>query len=88
MVKQCGWSTAFLAGTGHEIWDQGRIPLYEERSASMMDLHNNAEGRDCGKGNNECKTEKKEKSCDECCREKLRSGDLIYFLGHGASGGW
>jgi RHS repeat-associated protein len=80
MVKQCGWTTAFAAGTGHELYDKGRIPIYEQPASSMMDLNNNAAGRDCGK--NKCTT------CDECCRYELNFGNLIHLKGHGASGTW
>ena len=86
MTQQCGWSTALLAGTGHEFlrgsntFPYFTIPYFSDMWPSRIDLFNNAEGRDCARkiyldGQN-CKYT----DCDKCCRDKLKSQDLIFLL--------
>ena len=60
MQTNCGWTTAFIGGWGHELQDW--------TYASGMDTFNNAQGRDCASSGS-C-------PCDQCCRQRLMSGSL------------
>ena len=61
MSKMCGGSTALLAGTGHEVVDNHFWPV----GSSVMDMNNNAQGRQCG--DMPC-------PCHACCLGKVRTG--------------
>jgi hypothetical protein len=72
MVRQCSWTSAYVAGTGHELTDWTAVE-------SDMDLNNNAQGRDCG-GDASA-------SCDHCCRDRLARGRLtVMATGQAGSG--
>ncbi|MHB9002328.1 MAG: DUF6973 domain-containing protein [Thermoanaerobaculia bacterium] len=67
MVKECGWDTAYAAGTGHELWSAGRSPIIDTPAESAQDLTNNREGRGCGRS---CG------GCDTCCLQRFFDGEL------------
>jgi len=64
MVRRCGKATAFLAGWGHELF-QNRF--WEAPDEFYMDTANNSAGRSCG--DRGC-------SCETCCRGRLACGRL------------
>ncbi len=67
--KTCGNLSDWIAGTGHEFFSNGGVPMYSTPDESMMDLHNNEEGRKLGQ---ECGS-----NCDQGCRSKLANGELV-----------
>jgi len=75
-VKNCSWTSAWVAGTGHELWAERSyghtVPYVTEPTASWADLRNNSQGRGCG-GDPKCGGGK---DCDQCCRDQLKSGAL------------
>jgi hypothetical protein len=70
MVENCGWDTAYAAGTGHEVYDKNakRRWFPNDPAESAMDLANNYAGRQCGG--------RFGGACDTCCLRKLYSGEL------------
>jgi len=76
MVKNCGWSTAFTAGTGHEFHHRDArgnrfSPYLGDREASRRDLCNNEAGRVLGL--------RYPKSCADACKDALNRGKLVFI---------
>jgi hypothetical protein len=69
--KKCGHAAAWVAGTGHEIWDRTFSPILRYPGQSRQDLHNNAVGRELGRSPGA-----KGKQCHDMCMGALQKGDL------------
>jgi len=77
MVKKCGYPTSLGAGTMHELWDDGEIPVLKYPRASRNDFHNNGEGRDCAT-NPDCRNlSGSQQTCHVCCSRKIGENRLL-----------